>query len=29
VLAQAGYDTDTIADMIAQGIATDTQEGAP
>ncbi|MCM2561248.1 CoA transferase [Lutimaribacter sp. EGI FJ00015] len=27
VLAQAGYDADTIADMIAQGIATDTQEG--
>jgi crotonobetainyl-CoA:carnitine CoA-transferase CaiB-like acyl-CoA transferase len=29
VLAQAGYDTDTIADMIAQGVATDTQDGAP
>jgi crotonobetainyl-CoA:carnitine CoA-transferase CaiB-like acyl-CoA transferase len=28
VLAQAGYDDATIADMIAQGIATDTQEGA-
>ncbi len=29
VLAEAGYDTATIADMIAQGIATDTQDGTP
>jgi len=29
VLAQAGYDAGSIADMIAQGIATDTQEGSP
>lgn len=29
VLAEAGYAQDTIADMIAQGIATDTQEGSP
>ena len=29
VLAQAGYDTGTIAELIAQGIATDTQEGEP
>jgi crotonobetainyl-CoA:carnitine CoA-transferase CaiB-like acyl-CoA transferase len=28
VLAQAGYDAETISDMIAQGIATDTQESA-
>jgi crotonobetainyl-CoA:carnitine CoA-transferase CaiB-like acyl-CoA transferase len=28
VLAQAGYDAETITDMIAQGIATDTQESA-
>ena len=28
VLAQIGYDADTIADMIAQGIATDTQDSA-
>ncbi len=29
VLAQVGYDCETIDDMIAQGIATDTQEGEP
>ena len=29
VLAQAGYDTDTIAELIAQGVATDAQEGEP
>jgi crotonobetainyl-CoA:carnitine CoA-transferase CaiB-like acyl-CoA transferase len=28
VLAQAGYDNETIDNLIAQGIATDTQEGA-
>jgi crotonobetainyl-CoA:carnitine CoA-transferase CaiB-like acyl-CoA transferase len=28
VLTEAGYDADTISDMIAQGIATDTQERA-
>ena len=28
VLAQAGYDAETITDMIAQGIATDTQESS-
>ncbi len=28
VLAQVGYDAETIADMIAQGVATDTQEKA-
>ena len=27
VLAQVGYDAETITDMIAQGIATDTQDG--
>jgi crotonobetainyl-CoA:carnitine CoA-transferase CaiB-like acyl-CoA transferase len=29
VLAQAGYDAATIDAMIADGIATDTQEGTP
>ena len=29
VLAQAGYDTGTIAELIAQGVATDAQEGEP
>jgi crotonobetainyl-CoA:carnitine CoA-transferase CaiB-like acyl-CoA transferase len=29
VLAQAGYDTDTIAELIAHGVATDAQEGSP
>ena len=28
VLAEAGYDAETIADMIGQGIANDTQEGS-
>jgi len=29
MLAQAGYDADTIAELIAQGVATDAQEGSP
>jgi len=27
VLAQVGYESETIADMVAQGVATDTQDG--
>jgi hypothetical protein len=29
VLAQIGYDAETITNMIAQGIVTDTQDGTP